>query len=287
MRKLIQSMVRLHSASLVLLFILLLAGCEEDPGCLDALANNYQVDAEDPCDDCCAYPELRLSVQHNWRIGDSIRNFDTDGDVYIIENLDYQFSRIRYYLSGIHLVRDDGRVLELNESLVLDFTDGTSETVEDNFALIDAGSFQARVPGNYRMSGRFTELRFTLGVSMPAGAATPDQFPNNHPLSAQSPAMYAPDSGYVYSLITFTPVSGDSISQTWETFGTDRLREVSLPVSFTLDPGFHTELTLAVDYRSWFEGVDLTGSPTADVLDQIVSNQAKSFSLVDISSTLN
>lgn len=269
------------------LIMLSFSGCEEDPGCLDIQANNYQVDAEDPCDDCCSYPELRLSFQHNWVLDDSVRNFDTGRDVYTIGGVEYQFNRIRYYLSGIHLVREDGTFLELNERLEFELPDGVTESVEDNFVLLEAGSFQTLVPGRYRRSGTFTELRFIVGVSMPAGAATPEQFPENHPLAAQSPPMYAADSGYLHSLITFSPVREDSTSYTWETFGTDRLREVSLPLSFTLDPGFHTEIRLAINYRAWFTGINLTERPSEVVLDQIVSNQANSFSLASINSTLN
>lgn len=275
---------------LFFLLPLLLVGCEEDPGCLDVLANNYQVDAKDPCTDCCSYPELRLSFQHNWVSADSVRNFDTDGDVYLIGGIAYQFSRIRFYVSDIHLVREDGSILVLNETLELTFPEGgetVTQRIEDNFALVEAGSFQAKVPGRYRGEGVFIALEFTLGVSMPAGAATPEQFPDDHPLATQSPSMYTAESGYVHSLITFNPISGDSISQTWETFGADRLRDVSLPVTFDLDAGFHTELTLAIDYQQWFEGVNLSEVPDEAVLDQIVRNQANSFSLVGISSTLN
>ena len=271
----------------LVLITLPFSGCEEEPGCLDIQANNHQVDAEDPCDDCCSYPELRLSFQHNWVIDDSIRNFDTDGDVYLIEDTEYQFNRIRYYLSDIHLVQENGTTLELNEILEFESPDGLTERVEDNFALIEAGSFQTQVPGRYRRSGTFTELRFVIGVSMPAGTATPEQFPENHPLAIQSPPMYAADSGYVHSLITFSPVGKDSTAYSWQTFGTNRLREVSLPLSFTLDPGFHTEIRLSVNYRTWFTGIDLTEPPSGAILDQIVSNQANSFSLVSINSTLN
>jgi len=219
-----------------------------------------------------------------------LRNFDTDGDVYTIDGLAYQFSRIRLYISDIHLIRDDGTILELNETLQLTFSEGgeaVTQRIEDNFALIEAGSFQRQVPGTYQVNGSFTSLAFTVGVSLPASTASPNQFPDNHPLGTQSPSMYTADSGYIHSLITFNPASGDSTAQTWEVFGADRVRDVSLPVVFTLDPGFHTELSLAIDYRSWFEEINLTALPNAAVLDQIVSNQANSFSLASIRSTLN
>ena len=274
----------------LLLVVLAISGCEEDPGCLDVLANNYAVDAEDPCTDCCSYPELRLSLRHRWIIGDSVRNFPADSSVYKIGNDVVRFERIRFFLSNLQFVRKNGEVLDLLDRLTLSVQfagDTIQEDITDNFTLAEAGSFRTYVPGTYRGSGAFDKLRFTLGVPSPVADQSPDQFPAGHPLADEGTNMYTAQNGFAHTRIAYALPAADTLIQVLRTGGEQQLVQVELPIALQIDPGFHSEIVLAVDYQKWFADLDLAEGEPQEVSAQIVSNQAESFSVVSVLTTLN
>lgn len=40
-------------------------GCyEQQEGCLDALASNFEIDSDDGCSSCCEYPHLTFTIKH-------------------------------------------------------------------------------------------------------------------------------------------------------------------------------------------------------------------------------
>ena len=267
-----------------------LFGCEENPGCLDVQATNYQVDAEDPCADCCEYPELRVSLRHRWVREDTTLAFGNDTALFSLNEYSLQFPSVQYYLTNVRLVRADGTEVLLDDELEVTVgsgTDTSTVTVPDNVVLVEAGSFRTYVPGSYRYEGNFTELRFEVGVTGPALRAVPDAFPGNHPLAEQAPAMYSDAAGYIFSRIAVITNPADTLARVINTTETQMAQTVSLPITFTLDTGFNTSISLAVDYRAWFSGVDWGQHTDEEVADLIAGNQPASFSVISITSSLN
>jgi len=265
-------------------------GCEEDPGCLDVQATNYQVDAEAPCGDCCTYPELRVSLRHRWVREDTTLAFGNDTTFFSVNGYQLQFPDVQYYMTNVRFVRADGTEVLLDDELDITIGSGadtTTITVPDNVLLVEAGSFQTYVPGSYRYEGTFTELRFELGVTAPANQATPDAYPDDHPLAQQSPSMYASDEGYTFSRTAVITDPADTVARVINTTETQMPQTVSLPITFTLDRGFNTSITLAVNYRAWFSNVDWDQQSDEEVADLIVGNQPTSFSVISITSSLN
>jgi hypothetical protein len=267
-----------------------LFGCEEDPGCLDVQATNYQVDAEDPCGDCCEYPELRVSLRHRWVREDTTLAFGNDTTLFFLNGYSLQFPTVQYYLTNIRLVRADGTEVMLDNELDVTIgsgTDTSTVTIPDNVVLVEAGSFRTYVPGSYRYEGSFTELRFEVGVTEPALRATPNAFPDNHPLAARTPAMYSAADGYTFSRIAVLTNPVDTLPRVIKTTESQTVQTVSLPIVFTLDRGFNTSISLAVNYRAWFSGVDWDSQSDAEIAGLIVGNQPSSFSVISITSSLN
>jgi len=270
--------------------IAVLFGCEEDPGCLDVQATNYQVDAEDPCGDCCDYPELRVSFRHRWVQEDTTSAFGNDTALFQLNDYQLRFPSVQYYVSNMRLVRANGTEVLLDDELDITVGSGadtTTLTIPDNFLLVEAGSFQTYVAGSYRYEGNFTELRFELGVTEPARLATPDNYPDNHPLAAQSPSMFTSSAGYLFSRMAVITNPADSLARVISTTETDMTQTVSLPITFTLDRGFNTSISLAVNYRAWFSGVDWDQQSDVEIAERIVGNQPSSFSVISITSSLN
>ncbi len=270
--------------------VVLFLGCEEDPGCLDVQATNYQVDAEDPCGDCCQYPELRVSFRHRWVREDTTLAFGSDTTRFSLDGYTLQFPVVQYYLTNIRLVRPNGSEVLLDEALDVTIGSGAdtlTTTIPDNVMLVEAGSFRTFVPGTYRYEGNFTELRFELGVTAPANQATPEAYPDNYPLAEQSPAMHTSEDGYIYTRVEVITNPADTTARVINTTEAQMAQTVSLPITFTLDRGFNTSVSLAVDYRDWFSGVDWDQQSDTDIADLIVGNQPGSFSVISITSSQN
>lgn len=276
----------------VVVFVILgsLFGCEENPGCLDVRATNYQVDAEDPCGDCCEYPELRVSLRHRWVLEDTTLAFGNDTALFSLNGYRLRFPDIRYYLSNIRLVRTDGTEVLLDDELDITIgtgADTTTISIPDNVLLVEAGSFRNFVPGTYRYEGNFKELRFEIGVTAPANQATPAAYPDNYPLAEQSPTMYTDEEGYTFTRVEVITDPADTLSRVIKTTETQKAQTVSLPITFKLDRGFNTSISLSVNYRAWFADIDWEQLSDAEVAERIVGNQPTSFSVINITSSLN
>ncbi|NRB65020.1 MAG: hypothetical protein HRU40_18695 [Saprospiraceae bacterium] len=265
-------------------------GCEEDPGCLDVLATNFQVDAEDPCGDCCRYPAFRLSIRHRWSTPDTTVSFATDTSGFSSGNYRLRFDNVHFYLSNLQLVASDGTTLNVFDRFDITISQGsdsTEITILDDLLLVDAGSFQTYVTGTYRGSGIFESLEMSIGVSEPGAQGTPDDFPDDHPLFTQNPAMYDTDQGYRNFRVGVYPELSDTIATVISGFSSGTLPTISLPISFQLDKGYFTDIELAIDYSTWFAGIDWNTMSEEEIFDIILSQQVSSLEVIGVSSSLN
>ncbi len=147
---------------LILSFLVVVLFCscyEREEACLDLLAQNYTITADDPCDDCCTYPTVQLRVIP--MVGDSIYNVDS-----VINNNAGQSFILRnavVLLSDFELGIADGTVLNVRET-------ATFENVSDEeFELIDDHSIMSVFSsiislGTIREGGLIEQASLLVGV---------------------------------------------------------------------------------------------------------------------------
>ncbi|MEL6864529.1 MAG: MbnP family protein [Bacteroidota bacterium] len=273
-----------YPSSYLFLLLLLLSGLpacfESEEGCLDIAATNFDASADDPCPDCCTYPSLQLSINH--QMGDTVLRF---GDPYVTDGNElFRVARIRFYLSELELWQD-GQYLGVSDTLVIDTDNGpdtTMLTISDNFALINRNQFNYTF-GNVSFNGTFDSLRFKVGLDAQVNGADPVSIPSGHPLEVSTDSMYFNvDSGYVFNQIWLQKDTTANTDTTYLSIGlNERLVEVALPIDVSFSPGFDVDIAIDIDYLTWFTGINFVDDSDDDLVTKIVSNTAQAFSLAE------
>ncbi len=271
------------------ILLLGLSACyEPKQGCLDILATNYDVSADDPCPDCCTFPTWTVAFQH-------VVILPSEPDTFFsfryntpypspFDTLHYfSVERCHYFLSNFRLVNAQGEMQGISDSIAFEAPKGTPVRVENNFAKIDRDIFQPSVLGKFLAQGLFHQLRFTLGLNEPLLQTDPESVPKTHPLSiAGDSLIYEAETGYIpYTLIFKTDTLPESQPLVFRFF---EPREIALdlPQPFELERGFNVKLTLKINYLAWFEGIDLQNDSYQTIQQKLEDNLTKAFTVNEI-----
>jgi hypothetical protein len=113
----------------------------------------------------------------------------------------FTVSRMVYYISGIKVVHDTGKVTSINNLYVLVDASGATN--------IDLG---------IRNIDNVEKIQFSVGVNAPVNNQDPAQWPESHPLSPKSPSMHwGWASGYRF--VTMEGTCGNNLLQGMEIHG--------------------------------------------------------------------
>ncbi len=268
--------------------LLSLPSCfEPESGCLNTEALNYALDADNPCSDCCEFPSLVLDVQHRF-VRDSLTEGVLPGNTTHLDDFDqvFQFKTLRYFISNLHLTDNTGQTLEVEEELGLVVIEGSRirlDTVEDNFALVDATQLSDYTIGTIKGGGDFVSVGLDFGLVDPTSKSDINELPDGHPLS--EPDLYIDDDqGYVFFEMELyrdtSQLSLDSVKvQLDKTLVAPQL---NFPIDFSLNPGFNTEVILRIDYAALLEGVNVRLDTEEQIQDKIVNNLTNAFLVIDV-----
>jgi hypothetical protein len=142
-----------------LVIISILSSCyEREEACLDLLAQNYTITADDACDECCEYPTLQLRAFP--MLGDSLYNMDS-----VITNNAGQSYFIRdavIILSKFELALTD-TTLKIRETAAFEDTDDSSIDLIDDHVVLKVSSSVLDI-GSIRENGDVDSLSFLVGV---------------------------------------------------------------------------------------------------------------------------
>ncbi len=273
---------------IVLGLLLTLPSCYEPvDGCLDNEALNYDLDADNPCADCCEYPSLVLDVQHRYPTETQQQGIIPGNTVHLDDlGQPFRFKHLRFFISNLHLNKESGQALAVLEELPLVVIEGNRirlDTVEDNFALVSAARLSDYTIGTIKGGGQFKSVTFDLGLTRPTSQADIDELPPGHPL--QEPELYLnDDEGFVFLDIALyrdtIQTNLDSVSIQLDR--TTAIPEYDFPIDFQLYPGFNTEVVLRVDYALLLTGVNVKTDSAELIHQKIVNNLAKAFSVIDV-----
>lgn len=203
------------------LYIYALAGCyTRKEGCLDTLATNYDVTADDACiNSCCLYPRLTLTLLHQW--GDSVLS---PSDMLVNEAGQYfRLTDVRCYVSSVSLHNRSGST---NQTVTfLSRTDG--QTVPDDFLLLRLADKTLTGP-QFRMYGETDSITIQTGLTEEIADASWETLPETHVLSPKN-QLKTRDNALASLIIKVTLM---------------RIGQEDLPLSFALKAGIHSEKTV-------------------------------------------
>jgi len=267
-----------YGLPLILFWIMLLPACYEPvEGCLDAAATNFDVDADDPCLDCCSYPELIVSFTHT--AGEAFLSADS---LYTSRTQKpYRIKDVKFYLSSFRLVDDAGNVFGVEDKVELNvLQNGVEELVEleDNFQLVRRSSSKLTF-GEFRESGNFERVLFFVGVNPDANNANPNSLPDDHPLRIEPDSLHwDQQAGYIFNRTIIQPDTSSADELTIEIGSIPNLVLVDLAFAKSINRGTDTEISILIDYLEWFKGIDFEASE-ASIRQKIVENTEGAFSI--------
>lgn len=262
-------------------------------GCLDIDATNFDASADEPCDDCCSFPNLNLSITHSITVlgsqgQDSCINHSADSTFTNGGNNFFQIAGMSYYLSDFQLIMSNGDVSEVEDELtVMIYDDPVSQTskdttIKDDFVLVTRNAFNYTV-GEFRQPGTYMEIRFKVGIDEDLSSIDADTLDSSHPLSSENAMHFSTrDSGYIYqefSLVKDTLTDATTI----EDFSTGKETANSVQVTLGLigevEPGFDITIPLKVNYSTWLKGINFATDDLSTIKSTIVSNTAFAFEI--------
>jgi hypothetical protein len=211
------------------------------------------------------------------------------------------------YLSGLTLLHEDGReILLMADPITVRAQDENQtelqHTIDERYVLVDLDAGRAPVALGEVPAGRYTGLRFLVGVDGLDNRIAPEDAPAGHPLAPQDPSMHWNwNAGYVFlRLDGLLDVDGDG--QVDASTGTPRdpasgqwrmhlgltpnATTVTLDEPFTLRGGeqdLHVQFDLArlvrdLDLGSASDRWCMTGG-CADVAERVTRSLAPAFAL--------
>jgi hypothetical protein len=266
------------SLSVFLVTVLLLSCYEKKEGCLDVYASNFALDAdldccENPDDCCCQYPELKLSIKHQYQ-GENLG----PGKIYHTQHgQPFRLESLMFFICNVRLT--DGPDYATSDTLLIVDQHGQTHPRPDDVEVVSTGKFSITV-GTFNRPGIYNRLKFMVGLNEPERSAPSDQFDPGHPLALGQTHLKDTLSGEWLSYqLAWIP---DTASQQVELLQVpaNNLIEVELPVEIIKNAGSDITIPLAIDYQHWLGSIDLQSDDQTTKNRKILEHLAQSFSIL-------
>ncbi len=254
---------RLYNHLLWIIIFISLGCYEPTEGCLEVWATNYDVLADNLCDDCCTPPELRVRIQYvladdstQYRFGDTLRLAD---ESYVT------LHSANVMLSHFEVTNQGDLLPAINDSITID-----EIKYEQDFGFSNG---QGSAISLTRYQEPFTVDGMTFQQGIPLVWQDTSLFGADNVIIAQAiDSLYVLDDDK-FALFSCT-ISQDTINQ-------DTLHHVSSfsdTIDYALDfsertllLGDNTTLTLKVNVVNWLGGVVLDTAQTGNVADDLIT----------------
>lgn len=266
--------IKNHSWFFILLIFFLTSCYENQEGCQDIFAENFDASADDPCADCCIYPSLSLSISHR------IDTLDYSPIYKLYNGMGDSFHIISagLLISEYELLQSTGTIRTSDRKDFAFSNSNETTNLHDDFTSIIAGSTTATI-GDHKSIGAVESVKLELGLSANNSAILADGLQDTHPLGA----------GSTFRIGVDTLISG-FIEVYYDTLARDTVRYTLPPVlahtfladtAFTIEYGADVRMNLAIDYFKWVEDINFKeiGLMKDSVASMIVSKLPKSISL--------
>ena len=184
-----------------------------------------------------AQTNINLKINHLLKDKSFAFNQTAQNDL----NNNFNVKRLEYYISGISLIHDGGKVTN----------------AKDVYILVDAGKNELFSLGTMDVTN-VEAINFAIGVSPNVNNADPSAWPNGHALAPKSPSMHWGWSAG-YRFVALEGKSGKDVNFTFEihALGNKNYFKQSIPTNATIDNNEMT-ITLNADYTQSIKGIDVS-----------------------------
>jgi len=295
--------------------ILLLQACyQNQEGCLDVAATNFDVEADiDCCQEtatcCCTYPSLSLSILHKLT-ADAVTNFNTSSTLTLMSDSSQSFivENIQFYLTNFHLINSNTATEVGVEDQITLYNNNngqiSSQEVEDNFSLIKPSQFTYDI-GTFLSANNFDMISFDVGLSNSFNNTIVDSLSSDHALADTTQLGL---DGYISNQINIRidTTYGEVINNTnpndlFETnispFGNVSTQQkkgskhfyldikdivnIKLPLNQAINSqlGFNTSINLRINHLEWYQGINFVTDNHEQIVNKIVDNTTNVFQI--------
>lgn len=224
------------------------AGCNTRiEGCLQANAENFDLNAEKPCDGCCTYPSMGLSLSQKW----GTRNFANSDTLYDIHGVPYRIQDLRYFLSSWSWTDDQGHDYTV-DSVKAECGDMLLAYTPD-ILVVETRQFTYTL-GTIRDSPLMDSASFTLGLTEDFSCLDPDDADTPDAVTASSP-LWNPQTQQLETLRLV--LQRDLSSEQMDTLFISGRLDTRIKNTLDLSPGLDAQFKLTVDYALWFSDADV------------------------------
>jgi len=230
------------------LLIILSTGCNTRiEGCLDVNAENFDLNGERPCKDCCTYPMMQLSLTQKWNDA----NFSNDTTLYDEQLQPYFITDLRYYLTTWSWIDDEGNQFTVDS--VEGDCNGSTLTYTPDILIIDTRKFLYTL-GTIRVAPHIVSLHASLGLTEDYSCLDETDPQTPSVVTDQSP-LWNTQTGKLETIRLI--VQRDTSIESLDTIYIDYQLENTLGYDYQLENGKNTPLTLSVNYAQWFKDVNV------------------------------
>jgi len=237
-------------------------------GCTDPESTNFAVTADDLCEDCCEYPELKLSIFHEnedttFNLKDTITN-DLNQKILLLD--------FAYLLSDFRIKIGD-ESFELMDSISLNVSDGV-EFVKDDVIRVTRDVFTFDM-GTIIFDGNTDEFSFLIGLESTLNENRFTTEVDDHALTTDSDSLYQSDSGtYVFQRIQVA--QGVDFLDT-VIYDIDVAIDVTFPLEIESTRGEDKTIIIEAQYDNWFDGIDFLVMDKESIRAKIQENSSSVF----------
>jgi hypothetical protein len=250
-------MPKFHLAYIKLFILLVLAssyGCyEHSEGCIDARAENYDLEADKACEDCCTYPSLKMEFEH-WMNGELIdTNFTwANGEDSI------RIRSLNFYLSQFSL--EEGSQHESASSIAWisilpqNSTDNIFETYNFPVAKVKLGKSDPYDLGTFKEADIYQQISFDFGIEEKVNHANMDQILSSNALYDNQDELYIGQNEGFYFLRMILEINGTE-EKIIEISGDENRESFTFNANFDFSEREDRVIRMNLAYELWFENI--------------------------------
>ncbi len=232
------------------------------------------------------------------------------GEAFAVNGTTGQLDRAQLIVSGITLLHEDGREIQVlaDDPVTVRARDENEtevqQTIDERYVFVDLDASRAPTTLGEVPSGRYTGVRFLVGVDGLDNRIAPEDLPADHPLAlASASAMHWNwNAGFVFLLMdglldidgdgavdASTGTPRDPASGQWRLHvgGAANATTVILDTDFELEGGAMQDLHLMLDLAALAAGLDFSDASDRwcmtggcqDVVDTATGNLSSAFML--------
>jgi len=237
-------------------------------GCIDPESTNYNITADDMCDDCCEYPGLELRIFHE-QLDTTFNLLDT-----ITNDLGQSISLVDFvYLLSDFTVETVGDNARIQEQVTLSVGDAT-ESVTDDVIRVDRDRFSFDM-GTIIFAGNTESISFKVGL---IDVLNENRFASEiegHPLTTDPDSLFQADSDtYVFQRLKVA--QGIDFLDT-VIYDIDHAVDVKISIIYVSIRGEDKVISIEAQYDQWFTGVDFESMSKEEIEAKIAENTSTIF----------